>query len=310
MKHTLIQFIREKGLEIGFTKIGFARSVALDEEGDHLRKWLSKGFHATMEWMESNAEKRRDVRQVFPEVRSVVSVALNYYTTGEHCADPSKGKISRYAWGNDYHIVMSERLETLLRAIRDFRPDVHGKIYVDTGPIMDKVWANRAGLGWQGKHTNLITKEYGSWIFLGEILLDCELEAYDEPVADACGTCTACIEACPTLAIVEPYVLDSSKCISYLTIEHRGEISPSLQGSLNGWIYGCDICQDVCPWNRFQKPAHEPAFQPRESNIAPDLVETANLTKEAFSERFRKSPVKRAKREGLSRNARLNLDHP
>ena len=186
-------------------------------------------------------------------------------------------------------------------------PQAKTRRYVDTGPVMDKVWAAKAGLGWQGKHTNLITKDVGSWVFLGEILTDLELQ-YDEPVADACGTCTACIEACPTDAIVAPYVLDSTKCISYLTIEHKGEIPDELKPELERWVYGCDICQDVCPWNSFQKASNEPAFAPREENIAPRLGDLAEITQKEFSARFRKSPVKRTKRSGLIRNAKAVLD--
>jgi epoxyqueuosine reductase len=259
-----------------------------------------------MKWMENNREKRIDVENVMPGTKSVVCAALNYFVDVRHTGEKSVGKISRYAWGDDYHIVMTERLEELLAYIQALESGIKGRVYVDTGPVMDKVWAAKAGLGWQGKHTNLITKDYGSWVFLGEILLNCELE-YDEPGADACGTCTACIDACPTGAIVEPYVLDSAKCISYLTIEHRGAISAELGRKLEGWIYGCDICQDVCPWNRFEKPTEVKEFAPRVGNVTPDLGEVARLTKKDFSERYRRSPIKRAKREGLIRNAELNL---
>ncbi|HTP13149.1 MAG TPA: tRNA epoxyqueuosine(34) reductase QueG [Bacteroidota bacterium] len=306
MNQSLTDSIRTKALELGFSKVGFAAAEPLSEEADHLREWIARRFHATMAWMERGVEKRTDVRQVLRGARSVVSLALNYYTDVRHTDDDATGKISRYAWGDDYHLVMTDRLERLLAEVRAIDTGIHGKVYVDTGPVMDKVWAARAGLGWQGKHTNLITKEYGSWVFLGELLLDCELE-YDEPVADACGTCTACIDACPTDAIVAPYVLDSSKCISYLTIEHRGDIAPDLGNKLEGWVYGCDICQDVCPWNRFQKATDVGAFEPREWNIAPDLKGAATITKEEFSNRFRRSPVKRTKREGFVRNAELNL---
>jgi len=283
--------------------IGFARAQVLREEGAHLEEWLNRGYHASMAWMRKNAERRVDVNRILPGVKSVICVAMNYYTDVKHAEGPGEGKVSRYAWGDDYHIIMTERLDKLLKEIRVLRPDVTGKVYVDTGPVMDKVWASRAGLGWQGKHTNLITKEFGSWVFLGEILVDVELR-YDEPVADACGTCTACIDACPTQAIVEPYVLDSNKCISYLTIEHRGAIPTELSAKLDGWIYGCDICQDVCPWNRFQKSANESAFQPRSWNAHPELQMIAHMTKEEFDVRYRKSPIKRTKLEGLTRNAK------
>ncbi len=300
--------IKQKALELGFSKIGIAKAEVLQQEGGRLERWLNRGYHASMSWMEKNREKRIDVETVLPGTKSVICVALNYFVDIDHSPDKSVGKVSRYAWGDDYHILMTDRLEKLLSDIKDLSPGLHGKVYVDTGPVMDKVWASRAGLGWQGKHTNLITKDFGSWVFLGEILIDRVLE-YDEPIEDACGTCMACIDACPTGAIVEPYLLDSGKCISYLTIEHRGEISKQLGDKFEGWIYGCDICQDVCPWNKFQKSTEEEAFLPREWNVAPDLKEIPNLTKEEFNHRFRKSPIKRTKREGLIRNAKLNLTH-
>lgn len=308
MKQEMTRHIREKALDLGFTKIGIARAQSLPQEGAHLDEWFNRGYQATMSWMERNREKRIDVEKVLPGTKSVVCVALNYYVPVNHSDKSATGKISRYAWGDDYHLVMTERLEKLLCEIQAFRPGVKGKVYVDTGPVMDKVWAARAGIGWQGKHTNLITKEFGSWVFLGEILLDTELE-YDEPIADACGTCTACIDACPTQAIVEPYVLDSNKCISYLTIEHRGTIPSEPSKDFEGWIYGCDICQDVCPWNRFQQPTDEKAFQPRSWNVVPDLQQIAGLTKEEFNLRYRRSPMKRTKREGLIRNAKAVLDN-
>ena len=299
----LTQQIRAEAIGLGFSKVGFARAGESRPEGAHLREWLNRGFHASMSWMERNAEKRIDPRNVLPNARSVVSVALNYYADVKHSTDAATGKISRYAWGDDYHLLMSGRLLQLLERIKTIAPGVHAKIYVDTGPVMEKVWASRAGIGWQGKHTNLITKEYGSWVFLGEVLLDVELE-YEEPIGDWCGTCTACIDACPTAAITEPYVVDSNKCISYLTIEHRGEIAGELADNFQNWVYGCDICQDVCPWNRFQQPTQEQGFLPRAGNIAPGLEKIETITREEFELQFRRSPVKRTKREGLIRNAK------
>ena len=204
-------------------------------------------------------------------------------------------------------MVLTARLEKMYDFIKTEIPGVNGKIYVDTGPVMDKVWAARAGIGWLGKHTNIITRKFGSWVFLGEILIDAELE-YDTPVADLCGTCTACLDACPTQAIVQPYLLDANKCISYLTIEHRGELPKEIVTNFQNWIYGCDICQDVCPWNRFQNETDEPPFQPREENVAPKLTELAELSQEEFTRRFRKSPIKRAKHSGLTRNAKAVLE--
>ncbi|HTP12003.1 MAG TPA: tRNA epoxyqueuosine(34) reductase QueG, partial [Bacteroidota bacterium] len=251
--------------------------------------------------------KRTDVKSLLPGARSVVSLAVNYYSPFQHSTDREIGKISRYAWGDDYHIVVTSRIQSLVDCIKSIEPDVNARHYVDTGPVMDKAWAVRSGLGWLGKHTNVITKELGSWVFLGEIILDVDLE-YDEPIADFCGSCTACIEACPTGAIVEPYVLDSTRCISYLTIEHRGEIPVKLKPDLDNWVFGCDICQDVCPWNRFQQPTPDKEFWPREENMKLNLPDLESISTEDFTRRFRRSPVKRTKREGLIRNAKAVRD--
>jgi epoxyqueuosine reductase len=299
--------IKAKALQLGFSKVGVARAEELAQEGAHLREWLDRGYGASMDWMGREREKRIDPRNVLSNAKSVISVAMNYYTPEPHSANPEVGKISRYAWGDDYHIVLTERLELLKEFIAVEIPGAHAKLYVDTGPAMDKAWAQRAGIGWIGKHTNVISKEFGSWIFLGEIIVDATLE-YDEPFLDFCGFCRACIDACPTDAIVEEYVLDSNKCISYLTIEHRGELPKELTPDFENWVYGCDICQDVCPWNRFQQETREKAFQPREFNKAPALSDLSLMRQEEFTERFRKSPIKRTKRSGLSRNANAILD--
>lgn len=299
----LTGIIKSKALELGFSNVGVARAESLGQERARLQQWLARGYHGTMDWMQKNLEKRSDLRQIVPNARSVVSLALNYYTPIERFENPETGKISRYAWGDDYHIVMTSRIQQVVGCITSERPGVNARFYVDTGPVMDKAWAVRAGIGWLGKHTNVITKEHGSWVFLGEIILDLELE-YDEPMADFCGTCTACIQACPTGAIVEPYVLDSTKCISYLTIEHKGEIPIDLKPGFENWIYGCDICQDVCPWNRFQQPTREHAFFPMSENVNPQLSELVSIPAEEFTRRFKKSPIKRTKREGLVRNAK------
>ncbi len=300
---TLTKLIKAKAVELGFSGAGVARAETLETEGVRLQQWLSRGYQGTMEWMQKNFDKRVDPRQILQDARSVVSLALNYYTPLEHSNDPQTGKISRYAWGDDYHIVMTSRIQQLVACIKSERPEVNARFYVDTGPVLDKAWAVRGGIGWLGKHTNVITKEFGSWVFLGEIILDLELE-YDEPMADFCGTCTACIEACPTHAILEPYVLESTKCISYFTIEHKGPIPDELKSKFDNWVYGCDICQDVCPWNRFQKPTLETAFAPRSENVEPRLAELESITPEEFTRRFKKSPIKRTKREGLVRNAK------
>jgi epoxyqueuosine reductase len=303
----LTRSIKSKACDLGFTKAGVARADALTEEGAQLREWLNRGYQASMQWISRNAEKRVDPRLLLPEAKSVVCVAMNYYASPKHEDDPAAGKISRYAWGDDYHDIVTTRLEKLSAFIQTQAPSSKAKIYVDTGLVMDKAWAVRAGIGWLGKHTNVITREFGSWIFLGEIILDIELE-YDKSIDDLCGTCTACIDACPTGAIVEPYVLDSNRCISYLTIEPRGDLPKELVPKFDHWVYGCDICQDVCPWNRFEKETEESSFRPRQENISPDLVELSKFTKEEFSRRFHHSPVKRTKHAGLVRNARALLE--
>lgn len=302
--NSLTQKIKQKALEIGFHKVGIVPAASLSEEKSRLERWLEKGFHAEMRWMEREPEKRADPRIYFPEAKSVIAVALNYYTPHAHEETESRGKVSRYAWGDDYHDVLQEKLRELLAWIKTEIPEIEGKTCADIQPVMDKAWAVRAGLGWIGKHSNLITKEYGSWVFLGELLLNVELE-YDtfiEP--DHCGSCTACLDACPTNAIVKQYLVDSNRCLSYATIELRSPHLPNeISKDLNGWIYGCDICQDVCPWNRFQKPTEETRFEPREGNISPDLQEILSLSHEEYTRKFRGSAMKRTKLTGLQRNA-------
>lgn len=301
---TLSERIKAKALELGFHKVGIARAETLQPEGDRFLRWLSDGMHGEMLWMNREPAKRIDPRELFPAARSVVVVAHNYYTPNAHGDDPAKGKISRYAWGDDYHDVLKEKLRSLLAWIVDQIPEADGKICVDTSPMMDKAWAVRAGLGWLGKHSNVITTDYGSWVFLGEILLNLDLEYDDEVVPDHCGSCTACLDACPTNAIVEPYVVDSRKCISYATIELRDDELPAeVVDNLNGWFYGCDICQDVCPWNRFEKPTEESRFEPRKAETSIGLNEISSFSPEEYAERFRKSAIKRAKLPALKRNA-------
>jgi epoxyqueuosine reductase len=302
------QKIKQKALEIGFHKIGIVRSEPLADEQKHLEKWLEKDFHGEMKWMEREPEKRANPNLFFPEAKTVIAVALNYYTPHEHEHDSQTGKISRYAWGDDYHDVIQEKLRQLLSWIKSENSEIEGKVCADIQPVMDKAWAVHAGLGWLGKHANVITKEFGSWVFLGEILLNIELD-YDtfiEP--DHCGNCTACLDACPTNAIVAPFVVDSKRCLSYATIELRSpELPHEISEYLDGWLYGCDICQDVCPWNRFQKPTEEARFEPRENNISPNLKEISEISHEAYVTRFRRSAIKRAKLGGLRRNARQLL---
>jgi len=263
--------IKARAIELGFHKVGIVRPDILSKERVRLEEWLARGFHGAMKWMTRDRAQRNDPWMLFPATRSVVVVALNYYTPHEHSDNP--GKVSRYAWGDDYHEVVGDKLRQLLSWIKELWPDAEGKVCVDIQPAMDKAWAVRAGLGWLGKHSNVITEEYGSWVFIGELLLNFDLEYTDENVADQCGSCTLCLDACPTGAIVQPYVVDSRKCISYATIESRApEIDEEIAANLEGWLYGCDICQDVCPWNQMTPPTDEARFEPREGNVNPSLI--------------------------------------
>lgn len=298
------QEIKAQARALGFELVGIVPAQSLTEEGARLREWLARNFHGRMDYMARDPEMRADPRRLMESTRSVVCVALNYYRPEKHVEDPAIGKISRYAWGDDYHDVLRDKLKTLLEWIREREPAVEGRICVDSAPMMDKAWAARAGLGWIGKHTNLITKRHGSWVFLGELLLSIELDYDSDIEPDHCGKCTACIEACPTGAIVAPYQLDATKCISYGTIELRDETLPEpINSHLENWVFGCDICQDVCPWSRFSKPTAEARFAPREGLTAPPLAELIEMTQEQFSTRFRKSAIKRTKLAGLRRNA-------
>ena len=297
--------IKDRALFEGFHKVGLVRAEPLDEEAPRLKEWLARGYHGEMSWMARDVEKRLNPLELFPQARSIVVVALNYYTPDQHQENPTSGKVSRYAWGDDYHDVLKTKLDSLLAWIREQEPQAAGKICVDIQPTMDKAWAVRAGLGWLGKHTNVITPEYGSWIFIGELLLNLDLEYDADRFAGHCGACTLCLEACPTQAITEPYVVDSNKCISYATIELRApELPAAIQAGLSGWLYGCDVCQDVCPWNHFEEITTESRFAPRQGNVNVELDDILELTPETYAERFRASAMKRAKLAGLQRNAR------
>ena len=298
--------IKTRAHALGFEKIGIVPARSLSAELERLNEWLARGFHGEMKWMTRDPEQRSDPLKVFPETRSVIVAALNYYTSPEHSDNP--GKVSRYAWGDDYHEVVGDKLRLLLSWIETQWPEAKGKVCVDIQPMMDKVWAVRAGLGWMGKHTNLITEEYGSWVFIGELLLNLELEYADDQVADQCGSCTLCLDACPTKAIVEPYVVDANLCISHATIESRAlEVRPDVAAHLEGWLYGCDICQDVCPWNQMTPVTNESRFEPREANVNASLVEILELAPESYAARFSHNAMKRAKLSGLQRNARSLL---
>ena len=306
IKSQLTMQIKKQVVASGFHKVGIAAARPLDKS-IHLNEWLKTKKHGTMNWMETNIEKRMDVTKLYPEARSVISVAHNYYTDYQHSNDPGKGKISRYAWGKDYHKIIKKKLKNLLKEIQTLDDSIEGRIFVDTAPIQDKLWAQEAGIGWQGKNTNIITREMGSWIFLGEIVINKELE-YDQPAIDFCGSCTACIDACPTDAL-ESYKIDATKCLSYLTIEYWDQSIPKeFESKMNNWVFGCDICQDVCPWNKFAVETDEPGYQPEKGNISPDLSELNQLSEDQFKKRFSKSPVYRAKYNNFIRNVRTVIN--
>lgn len=300
--------IKHKALELGFHKVGIALPSELGSERDRLQAWLDKGYQADLAWMAN--PKRQDLKLVMPEVRSVICVALNYYTPHQHSQDPEIGKISRYGWGRDYHKVMQKKLKAFAHWLEEQEQEerILTRYYVDTGPVPEKVLAQRAGLGWIGKNGNLITREYGSWLFLGEILTNLELTS-DRSHTEHCGSCTRCLEACPTNAIVEPFVIDANRCIAYHTIENRdSELPEAIKSNLKGWVAGCDICQDVCPWNqRFAQETDIVEFHPYPGNLAPNLIELAQISESEWDKRFPASALRRIKPEMLRRNARANL---
>ncbi|MEA5616243.1 tRNA epoxyqueuosine(34) reductase QueG [Cronbergia sp. UHCC 0137] len=297
--------VKAKAKELGFHQVGIAAVDGVDTQ--RLEAWIKLGYHADMEWM--NNPKRGDIRLVMPEVRSLVCVALNYYTADQRPQGEEYGKISRYAWGRDYHKVMHKKLKQLASWLESVETGVKAKYYADTGPVQDKVWAQKAGIGWIAKNGNVITREHGSWVFLGEVLTNLELES-DRASTEHCGTCTRCIQACPTGAITEPFVVDANKCIAYHTIENRADKLPqAIASNLEGWVAGCDICQDVCPWNqRFAHPTDITDFQPYSRNLAPKLVELAHISNEEWDKQFTASALRRIKPEMLRRNARANLE--
>ncbi|NQU67744.1 MAG: tRNA epoxyqueuosine(34) reductase QueG [Candidatus Marinimicrobia bacterium] len=302
MNTSFSSVITSYALSIGFSKAGITTPDLPDIPKQRLSQWLDAGYNANMQWMAKRSTERGDVYAYFPEVKSVISVAMNYFTA-RASDSPDALKISNYAWGDDYHDMMKQKLFELLAFIRLEYPDCNYRVCVDTSPVQDKVWAQRAGLGWQGKHTNLITTDHGSWLFLGELMLDIELTPDSPFDTDHCGSCTACLDACPTNAFPQPYVLDASKCISYLTIEHRGDIPPEFEGVFNGWIYGCDICQQVCPWNqKFEQVTHQPEFQMREQIRDRSTEQWSELSEDEFRRVFKNSAVKRTKHRGLKRN--------
>ena len=286
---------------MGFDFCGISRAEFLEEEAPRLEKWLHQGMHGQMGYMANHFDQRLDPRLLVEGAKSVVSLLFNYYPEQQLPNGEEKYQVSKYAYGTDYHFVVKEKLKTFLTAIREEIGEVNGRAFVDSAPVMDKAWAKRGGLGWVGKHTNLINKQSGSFFFIAELILDLDLEP-DGPVKDYCGTCTRCLDACPTGAITEPYVVDGSRCISYFTIELKEAIPQEVRGKFGNWIFGCDICQDVCPWNRFAKPHREPQFTPHPQLAAMNQSDWQDITEEVFQKIFRKSAVKRTKLAGLKRN--------
>jgi len=301
------RLIKNKSKELGFMYCGISKATFLEEEAHRLETWLNRSYQGKMGYMENHFDKRLDPRILVPGAKSVVSLLLNYYPEANQ-QDPSAPKISKYAYGEDYHTVIKDKLFQLFEFIQDEIGEVAGRVFVDSAPVMDKVWAKKSGLGWVGKNANLIHTKHGSFFFIAELIIDLELEP-DGPIKDYCGTCTRCIDACPTEAIVEPYVVDGSKCISYLTIELKDQIMPSeFKGKMENWAFGCDICQDVCPWNRFSKPHNESRFSPNEKILGMKQNEWSELTEEIFQELFKNSAVKRTKFEGIQRNIKFLTD--
>lgn len=297
-KEALSRLIKQQALEIGFLSCGISKATFLEEEAKHLENWLKNNYQGKMGYMANHFDKRVDPRKLVDDAKSVISVLVNYYPKEDVFHDKAL-KISKYAYGKDYHQVIRKKLNELIQIIQDKVGEVNARCFTDSAPVLDKAWAERAGLGWIGKNANLISTQKGSFFFIGEIIIDLDL-AYDKPATDHCGTCTACLDACPTGAIIQPQLVDGSKCISYLTIELKDELIPNdFQGKMDDWIFGCDVCQDVCPWNRFSKPHSFSEFDPH-----PDLSSTDfdDLQEEVFKEIFRHSAVKRTKYEGLKRN--------
>lgn len=296
------QLIKTEAKRLGFLSCGISKANFLEEEAPRLEKWLNQNMHGEMSYMENHFDKRLDPTKLVEDSKSVISLLLNYYPSETQRDDSYK--ISKYAYGTDYHFVIKDKLKNLLNFIKEEIGDVYGRAFVDSAPVLDKAWAAKSGLGWLGKHSNLLTKQVGSFYFIAELIIDLELE-YDTPVTDHCGSCTACLDACPTQAIVEPYVVDGSKCISYFTIELKDSIPTSVKGQFDDWMFGCDVCQDVCPWNRFSKSHREPLFNPNPQLLEMSKKDWEEITQEVFAEIFTKSAVKRTKFSGLTRNIKF-----
>lgn len=299
------QLIKSEAKRLGFLSCGISKAAFLEEEAPRLEKWLKNNMNGEMGYMENHFDKRLDPTVLVPGSKSVISLLLNYYPT--QIQNPDSYKISKYAYGTDYHFIIKDKLKELMHFISEEIGEVNGRAFVDSAPVLDKAWAAKSGLGWIGKHSNLLTKQSGSFYFIAELIVDLDLE-YDNPVTDHCGTCTACIDACPTNAIVADRVVDGSKCISYFTIELKNEIPISEKGKFQDWMFGCDICQDVCPWNRFSKPHNEPLFNPHPELLSMTKKDWEEITEDVFREIFKKSAVKRTKYTGLTRNIQFLKD--
>lgn len=300
------EIIKTHAQRLGFLSCGISKAEFLAEEAPRLEQWLKAGMHGQMAYMENHFDKRLDPTLLVPGAKSVISLLYNYYPDIDQNAESFK--ISKYAYGEDYHFVVKDKLKELMAVLQEEIGEIGGRAFVDSAPVLDKVWAAKSGLGWIGKHSNLLSKKTGSFFFVAELIVDLPL-AYDHPVTDHCGTCTACIDACPTQAIIQPYVVDGSKCISYATIELKDAIPSYFADQMDDWMFGCDVCQDVCPWNRFSKPHNEARFNPKPELLDNDKSAWKELTQEVFNQVFQKSAVKRTKYSGLMRNIRF-LENP
>lgn len=297
--------IKAEAKRLGFMSCGISKAEFLEEEAPRLEKWLKNNMNGEMKYMENHFDKRLDPTQLVPDSKSVISLLLNYFPSATQTSNTYK--ISKYAYGTDYHFVIKDKLKQLMQFINTEIGEVHGRAFVDSAPVLDKAWAAKSGLGWIGKHSNLLTKQVGSFYFIAELIVDLDLE-YDAAVTDHCGSCTACIDTCPTQAIVADKVVDGSKCISYFTIELKNEIPNNVKGQFEDWMFGCDICQDVCPWNRFSKPHSQPLFNPHPQLLSNSKKDWEEITEEVFREIFKKSAVKRTKFAGLKRNINFLKD--
>lgn len=298
--------IKTEAKRLGFLSCGISKAGFLEEEAPRLEKWLNGNRHGEMRYMENHFDKRLDPTKLVEGSKSVISLLLNYYNPQKQ-QDETAPKISQYAYGTDYHFVIKDKLKLLLQFIQEEIGEVNGRAFVDSAPVLDKAWAAKSGLGWIGKHSNLLTQQVGSYYFIAELIVDLDLD-YDSPTTDHCGTCTACIDACPTEAIIQPYVVDGSKCISYLTIELKDNMPTAFKGQMDNWMFGCDVCQDVCPWNRFSKPHQEPLFNPHPELLDMTRQDWEEITEETFKKVFKKSAVKRTKFSGLHRNIEFLRD--